>query len=65
MTGKGGRCVVLTTLPPSWDNCLEIWDPHSHGTLRAFPGVALLRSLIWGNLNNKGYNKVMMTTIIV
>jgi hypothetical protein len=64
MTGKGGRCVVLTTLPPSWDDCLEIWDPHSHGTLRAFPGVALLLSVIWGNVN-KGYNKVIFATIIV
>jgi hypothetical protein len=23
----GGRCVGLTTLPPSFANCLEIWDP--------------------------------------
>jgi len=25
--GKGGRCVGLTTLPPSCADCLEIWDP--------------------------------------
>ena len=25
--GKGGRCVGLTTLPPSCGNCLEIWEP--------------------------------------
>ena len=24
--GKGGRCVGLTTLPPSWAECLEIWE---------------------------------------
>jgi hypothetical protein len=24
--GKGGRCVGLTTLPPSCADCLEIWD---------------------------------------
>ena len=24
--GKGGRCVGLTTLPPSCANCLEIWE---------------------------------------
>jgi len=25
--GKGGRCVRLTTLPPSCDDCLEILEP--------------------------------------
>jgi hypothetical protein len=25
--GKGGRCVGLTTLPPTCAECLEIWDP--------------------------------------
>jgi len=25
--GKGGRCVVLSTLPLSGDDCLEIWEP--------------------------------------
>jgi hypothetical protein len=25
--GKGGRCVRLTTLPPSFSDCLEIWEP--------------------------------------
>jgi len=25
--GKGGRCVGLTTLPPSCADCLEIWEP--------------------------------------
>jgi hypothetical protein len=24
---KGGRCVRLTTLPPSYADCLEIWEP--------------------------------------
>ena len=24
--GKGGRCVGLTTLPPSCADCLEIWE---------------------------------------
>ena len=24
---KGGRCVALTTLPPSCGDCLEIWEP--------------------------------------
>ena len=25
--GKGGRCVGLPTLPPSFADCLEIWEP--------------------------------------
>jgi hypothetical protein len=33
--GKGGRCVGLTTLPPSCADCLKIWEPQSSGTLRA------------------------------
>jgi len=30
-----GRCVELTTLPPSCAECLEIWETDSSGTLRA------------------------------
>jgi len=37
--GKGGRCVGLTTVPPSCDDCLEIWEPQPPGTLRVCPGV--------------------------
>jgi len=37
--GKGGRCVGLTTLPPSGADCLEIWEPQPPGTLRACPGL--------------------------
>ena len=36
--GKGGRCVGLTTLPPSCADCLEIWGPQPPGTLWACPG---------------------------
>jgi len=25
--GKGGWCVGLTTLPPFYADCLEIWEP--------------------------------------
>jgi hypothetical protein len=39
--GKGGRCVGLTTLPPSWADCHEIWEPQPAGTLRACNGIAL------------------------
>jgi len=38
---KGGRCVGLTTLPPSRADCLEIWEPQSPGILRAYPGWAI------------------------
>ena len=37
--GKGGRCVGLTTLPPSCADCLEIWEPQPPGTLRVCPGL--------------------------
>ena len=36
--GKEGRCIWLTTLPPSYADCLEIWEPQLPGTLRACPG---------------------------
>jgi len=35
LLGKGGRCVLLTTLPPSRACCLEIWDLQPPGTPRA------------------------------
>jgi hypothetical protein len=31
--GKGGRCVGLTTLPPSCADCIEIWEPQPPGLL--------------------------------
>jgi hypothetical protein len=37
--GKGGRCVGLSTLPPSCADCLEIWEPRPPGTHRACPGL--------------------------
>jgi hypothetical protein len=37
--GKGGRCVGLANLPPSRDDCLEIWKPQPSGILRACPGL--------------------------
>jgi hypothetical protein len=37
--GKGGRCLGLTTLPPSCTDCLEIWEPQPHGTFRAYSGL--------------------------
>jgi len=37
--GKGGRCIGLTTLPPSCADCHEIWEPQPPGTLRACPDL--------------------------
>ena len=36
---KGGRCVWLTTLPPSCADCREIWEPQPPGNLRAVQGL--------------------------
>jgi len=36
---KGGRCVGLTTLPPSCADYLEIWEPQPPGSLRVCPGL--------------------------
>ena len=38
---KGGRCVSLTTLPPSRASYLDIWQPQHLGNLRACTGIAL------------------------
>ena len=34
---KFGRCLGLTTLPPSCSDCLEIWEPQSSGTFWVSP----------------------------
>ena len=36
--GKGGRCVGLTTLAPSYAKCLEISEPQPPGALGDHPG---------------------------
>jgi len=38
---KGSRCVRLTTVPPSFADCLENWEPQTPGTLRAPTRIAL------------------------
>jgi hypothetical protein len=58
MGGKGGRCVRLTTLPPSCAECLQIWEPQPPGTLRACPGIALPLPLLLYKQCNK-YNWVL------
>jgi hypothetical protein len=37
--GKGDRCLGLTTLPHSQDNCFEVWELQPPRTLRACPGL--------------------------
>jgi hypothetical protein len=37
--GKGGRCVGVTTLPPSCAECHEIWELQPPGTLKACAGL--------------------------
>ena len=39
--GKGGRCVGLTTIPSSYADYLEIWEPQPPGTLKTCTGIAL------------------------
>jgi len=39
--GKGGRCVGLTTFPPSGADCLENWEPQPSGTLMACPRLLM------------------------
>ena len=44
--GKDGRCVGLTTLPPSCASCLEIWEPQPPGTFWACRPVMGLLCLL-------------------
>jgi len=37
--GEGGRCVGMTTLPPSCTDCLEILEPQTPVNLRACSGL--------------------------
>jgi hypothetical protein len=37
--GKGGRCIGLIALPPSYADCLEILEPQHPRTLRACTGI--------------------------
>ena len=51
--GKGGRCVRVTTLPPSCAECLVIWSlnrPEPAGPQRPVIGVVLPFLLLCGLL---------------
>jgi hypothetical protein len=37
--GKGGRCQILTTLPHTFADSFEIWEPPNPGILRTCPGL--------------------------
>jgi hypothetical protein len=56
--GKGGRCVGLTTLPPSFADCPEIWEPQPPATLwacnRPAQGLLCLYHLLVQNTNYIG-----------
>jgi hypothetical protein len=42
---KCGRCVGLTTLSLLCADWFEIWEPQTHGTLKACPGIAFIINL--------------------
>ena len=49
---KGGRCVGLTTLPPSCADCPEIREPQPTGTLWACPDLYRYYFIITSRLLN-------------
>jgi hypothetical protein len=51
--GKGGRCVGLTTLPPSCADCLKVWEPRPPGTLKGCNWICLLK--YFDTLNIPGF----------
>jgi hypothetical protein len=49
-SGKGGRCVKMTNLPPSCADCLEIREPQLPGTFRACTGIVYLYLYLYKSL---------------
>ena len=37
--GKGDRCVGSESLPASYADCFDVWEPQTPGPLRACPGI--------------------------
>jgi len=50
LEGKGGRCVGLTTLPPSWAYCLEIYELlnllETSGPVQSCSGIAFTQHIL-------------------
>jgi len=44
--GKRGRCLGLTPLPLSYNDCLEVWELQPPGSFKACPGNVLPLTLI-------------------
>jgi hypothetical protein len=56
LVSKGGRCPGLTTLPASYANCLEIWEPEPpgiRGPIQACNGIALPLSSCYSHQKDK------------
>jgi hypothetical protein len=51
LSARRGRCVGLTSLPPSSANCLQIWKPQTPGALRVCPGLAITFCIIPCHIN--------------
>ena len=56
--GRGGRCVVLATLPPSWADCLEIRGNQPPGTLRACSALYRDCCCLFTGCNNEDDHKL-------
>jgi len=55
--GKGGRYVGLTTLPPSCNDCLEIYDLQPPGALRSCSQTALPSLLLRDLVHTDGLSR--------
>jgi hypothetical protein len=62
---KGGRCIRLRSLPPSYSDCLKIWEPQFPGTLWVLntpvQGLPAFKS---GNSLNKQSGKLKGDVIV-
>jgi hypothetical protein len=48
--GKGDQCTGLKTLPSSYTDCLETWEPQTSGTLRACQGCRIALPFYFFNI---------------